>query len=167
VLEQDPPGGQTAPKNSTVRITVSSGKGKQAVPDVRGEDPDQAANELGQKGFRTTTKQETSSTVPKGKVTRTDPPAGTQAENGALVTVYVSSGSAQVTVPDETGRKQADAQADLESRGFNVVITQQDAVDPSQEGRVVDQTPAGGTKADPGSTVTLVVGRKTTTTTLF
>jgi beta-lactam-binding protein with PASTA domain/predicted Ser/Thr protein kinase len=167
VLDQDPAGGSTAPKNSTVRLTVSSGKGKQAVPDVRGEDPDQAANELGQKGFRTTTKQETSASVPQGKVTRTDPPAGSQAENGALVTVYVSSGSAKVTVPDETGRKQADAQADLESRGFNVVISQQDAVDPSQEGRVVDQTPSGGSKVDPGSTVTLVVGRKTTTTTLF
>ena len=165
VLDQDPAGGQTAAKNSTVRITVSSGKSKQAVPDVSGLDADQAANELGQKGFRTTTKQETSTSVAKGKVTRTDPPAGTQLDNGSLVTVYVSSGAAQVTVPDETGRTQAAAKADLEGRGFTVVVTQQDTSDPSMDGRVVDQTPNGGSKADPGSTVTIVVGRSTSSTT--
>jgi beta-lactam-binding protein with PASTA domain/predicted Ser/Thr protein kinase len=161
VLDQDPAGGQTAPKNSTVSITVSSGKSKQAVPDVSGLDADQAANQLGQKGFRTTTKQETSSTVAKNKVTRTDPPAGTQLDNGSLVTVYVSSGPAQVTVPDETGRKEADAKADLQGRGFTVVVTQQNTTDSSMDGRVVDQTPNGGSKADPGSTVTLVVGNFT------
>jgi beta-lactam-binding protein with PASTA domain/tRNA A-37 threonylcarbamoyl transferase component Bud32 len=165
VLDQDPTGGQQAPKNSTVRITVSRGKSKQAIPDVSGQDPDQAANELGQKGFRTTTKQESSTSVTKGKVTRTDPPAGTQLENGALVTVYVSSGAAQVTVPDETGRKQADAKSDLEGRGFTVVVTDQLVSDPSQDGRVVDQTPSGGTKVDPGSTVTLFVGQSPTATT--
>ena len=167
VLEQDPTGGQQAAKGSTVRITVSSGKSKQAVPDVSGEDPDQAANELGQKGFRTTTKQEASSSVAKGKVTRTDPAAGTQLENGSLVTVFVSSGPPQVTVPDETGRKRADAVSDLEARGFQVTVTEDSTIsDPSQDGRVIDQTPSGGTKVDPGSTVNLTVGKKTSTTTL-
>ena len=145
---------------------MSRGKSKQAVPDVSGEDADQAANELGQKGFRTTTRQEASSTVTRGKVTRTDPPAGTQLENGSLVTVYVSAGPAQVTVPDETGRKQADAKSDLEGRGFTVTITKQSVSDSSQDGRVIDQTPPGGTKVDPGSTVTLVVGEATTSPTL-
>jgi serine/threonine-protein kinase len=165
VLEQDPTGGQQAAKGSTVRITVSSGKSKQAVPDVTGEDPDQAANELGQKGFRTTTKQEASAAVPKGKVIRTDPKAGTMLENGSQVTIYVSSGAAQVTVPDETGRKQADAVADLEGRGFRVVVTEQSVSDSSQDGRVIDQTPSGGTKVDPGSTINLTVGKKSSSTT--
>jgi serine/threonine-protein kinase len=71
----------------------------------------------------------------------------------------VSSGAAQVTVPDETGRKQADATADLQGRGFHVVVTDQSVTDSSQDGRVVDQTPSGGTKVDPGSTITLTVGR--------
>jgi serine/threonine-protein kinase len=97
VLSQDPEANQQLTKGDKVTITVSSGPGEQQIPDVSGMSPDQAANKLGQAGFETTTVTEASSTVASGKVTRTDPPAGTTATKGDKVTIYVSSGPATTT----------------------------------------------------------------------
>ena len=49
--------------------------------------------------------------------------------------------------------------------GFKVKVTNQAVTDPSEQGIVLDQQPAGGTNAPAGSTVTIVVGKYTGTTT--
>ena len=46
----------------------------------------------------------------------------------------------------------------LEQSGFSVDVQQQDTTDPAQDGIVLSQDPLGGTKAKPGTTVTIVVG---------
>ena len=46
----------------------------------------------------------------------------------------------------------------LEQSGFSVDVQQQDTTDPTQDGIVLSQDPLGGTKAKPGTTVTIVVG---------
>jgi serine/threonine-protein kinase len=40
-----------------------------------------------------------------------------------------------------------------------VDVVDQDTFDPNQDGIVLSQDPPGGTKARPGSTVTIIVGR--------
>jgi len=59
-----------------------------------------------------------------------------------------------VTSYDEASAKQT-----LQQSGFSVDIQDQDTTDPSQDGIVLSQDPPGGTKAKPGTTVTIVVGR--------
>ena len=51
------------------------------------------------------------------------------------------------------------ARADLESAGFAVAVVDQDTADPSQDGLVVDQTPAPGERAAAGSKVIVYMGR--------
>jgi serine/threonine-protein kinase len=163
VFEQDPPAGESVPKGSTVHVKVSSGKEKVAVPDVRGQDVDVAANELGQAGFRTARQQEASDTVAKDKVIRTTPAAGTQLEKGATVTVVVSTGPAapqQVTVPNVVGRTESAATAALQDVGFKVRVQHVLVTDSAEDGIVQDQTPNSGQQADKGSSVTIIVGKK-------
>jgi serine/threonine-protein kinase len=163
VIYQDPGSGESAAKGSTVTIKVSSGKQKAAVPDVRGEDVDVAANELGQAGFKTARQQEESETVSEGKVIRTSPAAGTPLERGSTVTLVVSSGppeTKQVTVPDVIGRTENAATAMLQSAGFKVKTQEVLVTDDADDGRVQDQNPNAGTQADEGSTVTITVGKK-------
>ncbi len=94
--------------------------------------------------------------MPSGKVVSSDPVANTQVPKGSTVAVNVSTGPAQVTVPDVTTKTQADATNILQAGGFSVVV--QKVIDPANNGKVKSQNPVGGTKADKGSSVTIVVG---------
>ncbi|MGI9100137.1 MAG: PASTA domain-containing protein [Solirubrobacteraceae bacterium] len=62
------------------------------VPDVTGLTGIGATYVLDDHGFRWRSDSEPSSTVPWGKVTRTDPPAGTNLRLGQPVTFYTSTG---------------------------------------------------------------------------
>lgn len=64
-----------------------------AVPDVTGLQGQEAINKLSDDGFQPRPGGfESSALVPFGAVTRTDPPAGTQATKGAPVTFFISKG---------------------------------------------------------------------------
>jgi beta-lactam-binding protein with PASTA domain len=168
VISQDLPAGSQAPQGSTVTLTVSSGKGSVQIPDESNKTPVDAANDLGSLGFRVAQQNEASASVPSGRVTRTDPPVGSSAPKGSTVTLFVSTGPAQSTVPSVVGLTQAAATAQLQSAGFQVNVVTQPVLDPTQDGIVQSQNPAPNSQANPGSTVTIVVGHKvggnTTTT---
>jgi eukaryotic-like serine/threonine-protein kinase len=102
---------------------------------------------------------EPSSTIQQGLVTRTDPPAGSSVPVGSTVTVYVSSGAPQATVPNVVGYTQADANSALTAAGFqpNFVTTSVNKC--SQNDVVQSQNPSGGSSAPQGSSVTVVVGQ--------
>jgi serine/threonine-protein kinase len=51
------------------------------------------------------------------------------------------------------------AQSTLEAAGFATDVELEDTDDPTLDGIVLSQDPAGGSQAETGSTVTLVVGR--------
>jgi serine/threonine-protein kinase len=160
VLSQDPRSGEEAPKGSTVKLVVSSGKPKVTVPNVIGKEENPAQDEILNAGLKVKTVEEASSTVDEGKVIRTDPPAGAEVDQGDTVTIYVSSGVEQVTVPDVVGDTQESATSELKAAGFQVQVQTETVTDDSQDGRVTKQSPAGSTTADKGSVVTITVGKK-------
>ncbi|MEN3273021.1 MAG: eukaryotic-like serine/threonine-protein kinase [Actinomycetota bacterium] len=163
VTDQDPKKGEPLPKGSSVHLKVSNGPGQAEIPDVSGDDPAAAANELGRAGFETTAAEEPSETVEEGKVTRTDPAAGTSADKGSTVTYYVSTGRSTATVPDVRGMTEDDAIAALHSAGFqNIETVTQVVANPANDGIVVAQSPTGGTKAKLSDRITINVGKSAT-----
>jgi serine/threonine-protein kinase len=131
---------------------VSSGKPKVAIPDVSNKSVAEAASILGQQGLNgSKTQSEASDTVPKDQVIRTDPPAGTQVDKGSNVTIIVSSGKAQVSVPSVVGLTKAAADSAITNAGLVPKATCSDGVSP--QGTVTSQDPAANSKADKGSTV--------------
>ena len=92
-------------------------------------------------------------------VIQQQPRAGASAARNSTVTLYVSKGPKESTVPDVGGYDEASARQTLEGSGFSVDVQYQDVTDPSQDGVVLSQDPGGNTKAKPGTTVTIVVGR--------
>jgi len=87
-----------------------------------------------------------------------DPRGGGSLSRGGTVTLFVSKGPKQTTIPDVTSQDQDSATQVLEQSGFSVDVQEQDTTDPAQDGIVLSQDPIGGTKAKPGTTVTIVVG---------
>ena len=94
------------------------GPGAQAiVPDVTGDDPAAASQELTDAGFvvAEATAQDFSVTVPAGQVAATDPAAARSVQRGATVTLVLSQGPEPVRLPDVVGQQEDEARAALSS----------------------------------------------------
>ena len=159
VVDQNPGPNDEAPRGSEVKVFVSKGPADRPVPNVVGKTIAEASNLLGQAGFTVSQTSEPSNTVEEGVVIRTDPVADTPRPKGSSVTVVVSSGPAESTVPSVIGLTEANAINTLNSRGFSATVEEVPTDDPTQDGRVVDQDPAGNTTAPDGSQVTIFVGQ--------
>jgi beta-lactam-binding protein with PASTA domain len=173
VVAQSPRAAEKAPKGSTVQINVSKGVATTTtttttattttpatpvtVPDVVGNTQAAAKQRLENAGFKVDAKQ-VLSTEPKGTVVAQFPAAGQTAKRGASIRINVSAGDGRKAVPDVTGDDEATARQRLENAGFTVNVVDQDTTDPTEDGIVVDQDPAGGDRRKPGAEITIVVG---------
>jgi serine/threonine-protein kinase len=147
-----------------VTLRVSNGPKPVIVPSVVGSTFESANSALLGSGFAVRRK-DVQSDQPKDTVVAQSPDAGTYQPPGSTITLTVSKGPTTSTVPDVTSLSQADAVAQLRASGFRVRIVSQPVTDSSQDGIVQTQDPAGSTKAPPGSTVTIAVGKFGGTTT--
>ena len=160
VTKQNPPPGEQAEKGSSVTLTVSKGQELALVPDVLQQTRQSAESELRSAGFVPEAVL-VDSDSPKGLVVAQDPDPGNEIPKGETVQISVSKGPQTSTVPDVLDQDQASAEAELDAAGFKVRVVKQDTLDPTQDGVVTDQSPAPGLEAQPGSRVTIVVGRFT------
>ncbi|HSD24739.1 MAG TPA: Stk1 family PASTA domain-containing Ser/Thr kinase [Solirubrobacterales bacterium] len=157
VVEQDPiptdRGGGKAEEGSTVTLSVSSGPAIVAVPDVAGLSVTDATNRLEKAGFKVTTRNQFSNSVPKGRAIGTEPAAGTQLSTSQVITLLVSRGTNQVEVPNVVGLDDQAALAALQEAGLSGVLVQRDSTEP--EGKVISQSPGAGKLVARGSQVTV------------
>jgi serine/threonine-protein kinase len=160
VVAQSPFGGAEIAEGGRVRLDVAkpSPVTRIEVPNVVGSTAADARRELRSLGFtvRTTT---VDAQEPAGVVIEQSPRAGSELREGGAVTLRVSSGPAKVDVPDVTGLDEPAARAELEGAGFEVRVTDESTTDPAQDGIVLRQSPTGGSRADDGAIVTIVVAR--------
>ena len=169
VTRQEPAAGASAKQGDTVTVYVSSGPPPTTyvrVPDVVGRSQSRATAILEAAGFAVRVRTGSSSRA-AGEVFDQSPAGGDDAPKGSTVTITVSSGPKQVTVPDVTGRTAAKAASLLEAAGL--VADQVDQPEGSvPAGTVFMQDPSGGASAKAGSTVKIVVAQpapSSTTTT--
>jgi eukaryotic-like serine/threonine-protein kinase len=127
-----------------------------AVPLVNGLSVTSAQNEIKAAHLRSTVVDQANATVRKNYVISSNPPQGNNEPANTLVTLYVSSGPGNVTVPNVQGKLEIPAETTLQNAGFTVVV-QQDSTSTEPAGTVVSQSPAGNTQVAPGSKVTIYV----------
>ena len=157
VFDQNPEGGNHANKGDQVVLTVSLGKPKVEVPDVRKQSVQDAVGELTKQGLNPKEYEVTSSQQP-GTVTAQSPAPGTQVVKGTTVRINVSKGLPPVIIPsDLIGQSQAAATSELQGLGFNVSTQPQDSTKP--QGTVVATNPGPGSSVQRGSQVTLFVSK--------
>jgi beta-lactam-binding protein with PASTA domain/predicted Ser/Thr protein kinase len=168
VTAQAPLAGTVVVEGTRVRINVSRGPKPVTVPPVIGLPYDQAASELQRAGFGVA-RVDVDSDLASGIVVDQDPNGGSSSSKGSTVTLSVSKGPVTAAVPDVSSQDVTVARSTLEAAGFRVREVLENTDDPSFDGIVISQDPAGGAQAPPNSVVTLFVGRfvsgETTTTT--
>jgi serine/threonine-protein kinase len=160
VLDQAPSPGTELEEESIVKLDVAKTPPPVtiAVPRLVGATTGDAKARIRDLGLRWSVNP-VESGKPEGTVVGQSPSAGTRLRKGQAVTLEVSTGPAEVTVPDVTGLDEQSARAQLEAAGFSVQVTDEVTTDPDQDGLVISQAPAGGAKGEKAGTVTLTVAR--------
>jgi len=128
------------------------------VPDVVGKRSGSAAQILQNAGFEVDVVPIQSDTVPEDRVAGQRPEPGTEADEGSVVTITVSSGPGEAPVPIVQGMTADDAAAALRKAGFKSE-QRREFSDTVKSGRVIETSPPEGSVARKGTTVTLVVSR--------
>ena len=164
VISQDPPAGTEVQTGSTVKYVISKGAQPPAqvtVPDVTGATVDGTKALLAGAGLTLgSVTEDYSSSVPAGQVISQNPSAGQVVDEGSPVSIIVSKGAEiqQVTVPGVVGDTGAAAIASLNTAGLVASSNPVPAPTPADVGKVLSQSPAGGSVVDKGSTVVIDVG---------
>jgi serine/threonine-protein kinase len=162
VLEQDPPQGEVVDKGSEVTLTVAKARKQIDVPSVVGQTVDEATATLDDAGLTLgkTTDQESDET--EGTIISQTPVEGDSVDKGTAVDVVVAIAPSptqppDITLTDHTCESLSSVQNELESAGFDVVVsdTPQFNEQCPQPNKVAAQDPTGGS-FEPGTTVTLV-----------
>ena len=91
---------------------------------------------------------------------RQAPSAGSELPRGSGVSIVVSKGEEKSKVPNVIGKERAEAVEALREAGLEPTVQEQETEVPSQVGRVTDQFPPPGSEVEPGSSVTVVVGKR-------
>ena len=135
--------------------------GKVTVPDVRGMSEENANALLNKKGLgiQVVTRKE-SKKYKAGKISKQTPEAGEKVSKHTKIEVVVSSGlvGSKKAIPYVSGMSETEAQNELEEAGFKVTSSFQ-YDDSVESGKVISTTPEAGTKAEKGSTVTMLVSQ--------
>ena len=168
VLLQDPGVGTDVDDGTAVALTVSSGPGTAAVPDVVGMTRADAESTLADAGFVPASVTQYDMTAPAGEVVEQLPAGGEPATTGSQVGLIVSRGrpDVSVSVPDVTGMTADEATATLADAALLAVPVEASVAD-VPVGEVAGQEPAAGDRVAPLSevlvTVSLGEGKTTVT----
>jgi serine/threonine-protein kinase len=157
VLRTDPPAGEQAERGTTVKMIISTGPEKVAVPNVLNLPRSDAAQQISAAGLVYRETSAANDTVPLNSVISTDPGPNAQVPKGSTVTVVVSTGPEQATVPSVVGLSQADAERALSDAGLvSRVITAPSTK--ANNGKVISQDQPANSQVAKGSTVVITVG---------
>ena len=92
--------------------------------------------------------------VKAGLIVSQTPEPGDVVKTKGVVTVYVSAGPGDGTVPEVVGLSENAARDAIEKAGFKANVSSQASEEES--GKIIDQDPAAGEKVEKGSTINLV-----------
>ncbi|CAK7287345.1 Stk1 family PASTA domain-containing Ser/Thr kinase [Streptomyces sp. RM1] len=157
VTAQDPEGGSSKQKGTTITLTVAKAEEKVTIPsDVVGKSCDEAKAELQGMGLvPSCNDQPTDNPDDNGKVLSTNPPAGQQVSKNTPVAINVGKAQqpSQVQVPGIVGKKLGQVKQMLQQAGLQLGNVQNGGDD---NAIVVNSTPPPGTQVNQGQAIDVV-----------
>ena len=165
VISQSPSANSETESGGKVNIVLSSGPNKKKVTDVIGHESSRAQSELAGDGFKVEVKETYSDDMRAGLVVSTSPDRGTYVQPGSTVTITVSKGREQVTIPSvSVGMTYEEAVEALNDAGFKGTVKEATEYSASVGNGFVTRYSPSKT-VDPDGTVTIYVSLGTQSTT--
>lgn len=160
IVSQDPAGGEMIREGGAIKVNVSIGLGDGTVPDLVGNDREDAESLLEAAGFTLGSVTEQASDEDAGTILSQDPSAGSEAEKGSAVNIVVSDGSkAQASVPYLIGRTVSDARSALSNAGLQMGDISYDYSNTYAEGEIMWQQYDANAQLERGTSVRVRVSR--------
>ena len=158
VHRTEPEAGTVIPEGSVIELFFNPTQRLVPIPNVAGRTVEDARNLLGTAGFALSEKSELSE-VPVGLVIRTEPDAEALVAQETVITVVISIGPDQVSIPPTIIGDQVDIATQLlESAEYRLLVEVQQQVDELiPVGIVIKTNPPPNTLVVRGSVVTLFV----------
>lgn len=128
------------------------------VPDVTHRPVTLAKQLLEASNLRVNIAETYDANVPVGQVAKQSPEAGSVVKEQRVITIYVSKGGEELTMPDLKGLSKSAAEEKLSKMGLNVGSVYMKDSD-KEAGTVLDQEPAAGSKINKGKTVDITVSK--------
>ena len=126
------------------------------VPDVVGKSSVVAQQILEDKNLRVKIVEANDDSVPVGQVVSQYPEAGAKVKEQRLVTITVSKGGQELTMPDLKSMSRSNAEEKLKKMGLKLgAVFEENAKEPA--GTVINQDPRSGSKITKGQTVDITV----------
>jgi len=158
VISETPTAGTLVSAGSPVNLVISTGPAQVAVPNVVGLTQAAATTAITGAGLVLgTVTTASSNAVLAGNVISESPVAGTMVNSGSAVNLVVSSGPAQVAVPNVVGLTQAAATTAITGAGLVLGTVTTASSNAVPAGNVISESPVAGTMVSSGSAVNLVV----------
>lgn len=159
VISTEPAGNLSVNAGEEILINVSTGPEQREVPDVSGLSYAEAVKKLTAAGFGKFKQSEAASTVSqRDKVLSTNPPANQTSALTNEITLVIGTGPVTRGVPDVTGQNSDVATKNLNTLGFQTILTAPvDSTEPA--GQVLGIDPPAGTDAALDTAITLKVSK--------
>ncbi|MDD3115382.1 MAG: Stk1 family PASTA domain-containing Ser/Thr kinase [Anaerovibrio sp.] len=126
------------------------------VPDVVGKSSVVAQQILEDKNLRVKLVEANDASVPAGQVVSQYPEAGARVKEQRLVTITVSKGGEELTMPDLKSMSRTNAEEKLKKMGLKIgAVFEENAKEPA--GTVINQDPRSGSKITKGQSVDITV----------
>ena len=126
------------------------------VPDVVGKSSVVAQQILEDKNLRVKIVEANDDSVPAGQVVSQYPEAGAKVKEQRLVTITVSKGGQELTMPDLKSMSRSNAEEKLKKMGLKIgAVFEENSKEPA--GTVINQDPRSGSKITKGQTVDITV----------
>ncbi len=126
------------------------------VPDVTGQTLEEATAAIEDAGFNLgQVDYKFDESIPENTVISQTPRQNTKQEKGSKISLTISQGIEQVTVPNLKNMSQSEARAALQKEDLKFEIGEAESSDDVAENRVASQSPAALTKVAKGSSVTV------------
>jgi serine/threonine-protein kinase len=162
VIASTPRAGEPVDGGSTVAIIIGSEQTSIQIPNLAGQeldDAEQALRDLGLSPQREDSDGDSDSGDSSDRVSGTDPAAGQRVPRGSEVTLLTGSSGEEIEMPDVEGQRLEAAQDRLRDLGFQRIQVQEESVtSDDQDGRVLEQSVRPGERVTPDQQITLTVG---------
>jgi len=148
VISTTPAAGLRWPQPKPVTISVSAGP---PLPNFVGQNQQVIQQWASENGIQLNVQQASNNDQPQGTITSQSPAPNTPITQNETVTIMVSPGPPEVSIPDVNGQNIGDARSALQQLGFKVSVKKFGPFN-----KIFNYSPSG--QAPKGSTITLYAG---------
>ncbi len=161
VCLQDPEPGKDMPKEGTITINISKGPKEGLVPKVVGKHKDEVEAFLKEQGYELGNVKTKTSPEEEGLILEQSPEAGSSADKGTKIDIWVSDGKGKEmgTVPSVTKLSLDDAIKEINAAGFKQGEVKYSYDENIEKGYVFWQQWQAGMQLEKGSSIDLEVSR--------